>query len=53
MSVTGSVHIRSGLVDLGMDGESCGVDGFVADDDFAVFVDEDEVADADEGEVLG
>lgn len=53
VSVTRSVYIRSGLVDLGMDGEGCGVDGLVADDDFAVFVDEDKVADADEGEVLG
>lgn len=53
VSVTGSVHVRSGLVDLGVYGEGCGVDGLVADDDFAVFVDEDKVADADESEVLG
>ncbi len=34
-----------------MDSEGCGVDGLVAFDDEAVFVDEDEVRDFDEREV--
>lgn len=51
MSVTSSVLIWSRFVDLRVDGESCCVDGLFADDDFSVFVDEDEIAYADLGEV--
>ena len=46
-----SVHIRPRLVDLGMNRESSRIDGFVADHDLAIFVDENEVADADLREV--
>jgi hypothetical protein len=51
VSVTSGVNIGSRFVDFRVDGESCGVDGFFADYDFSVFVDEDEVANADLGEV--
>jgi len=45
------MHIRSRLVNLRVNGKSRRVDGLFADDDFAVFVDEDEVAHANLGEV--
>jgi hypothetical protein len=51
MSVASGVYIWSRFVDFRVDGESCGVDGLFADYDFSVFVDEDEVAHADLGEV--
>jgi hypothetical protein len=51
VSVASGVYIRTSFVDFRVDGESCCVDGLFADDDFSVFVDEDEVADADLGEV--
>lgn len=41
--VTCSMHIRSGLVDGAVDGKCGRVDGLVAFDDVACFVDEDEV----------
>jgi len=51
MRVASSVYVRARLVDFRMDGKSRCVDGLLADDDFPVFVDEDEVAYADLGEV--
>jgi hypothetical protein len=51
MRVAGSVDVRTRFVDFGMDGEGCCVDGLFAFYDFTVFVDEDEVAHADLGEV--
>lgn len=53
MRVASGVHVWPCLVDLRVDCESCCVDGFIAYHDFAVFVDEDEVTDADLGEVAG
>jgi hypothetical protein len=41
--VTSGVDVGARLVDLGMDSEGRGVDGFIAYHDVAVFVDEDEV----------
>lgn len=49
--VAGSVDVGARAVDLGVDREGCGVDGFVAEDYVAGFVDEDEVADGDLGKV--
>jgi hypothetical protein len=51
MSVASGVHIRPRLVDFRVDGESRCVDGLFADDDFSVFVDENEVAHSDLGEM--
>jgi hypothetical protein len=51
MSVARSVYIWSRFVDFRVDGESRGVDGLFADHHFSIFVDEDEVAHADLGEV--
>lgn len=51
VSVASGVNFGARFVDFGVYGESCGVDGLFADHDFSVFVDEDEVADADLGEV--
>jgi hypothetical protein len=45
------VHIRPCLVDFRVDGKSRCVDGLFANNDFSVFVDEDEVAHADLGKV--
>lgn len=36
-----------------MDGERRCIDGFVAHDDLAIFVDEDQIAHADKGKMLG
>jgi hypothetical protein len=43
VGVAGGVDVGAGLVDLRVDGEGGGVDGLVALDDLAVFVDEDQV----------
>jgi hypothetical protein len=43
VGVTGSVDVRTGFVDLRVDGEGGGVDGFVAFYHLAGFVDEDEI----------
>lgn len=51
--VAGGVDVRTGFVDFGVDGEGGGVDGFVALDDGAGFVHQDQVGDADQGEVHG
>jgi hypothetical protein len=51
VSMASGVHIRPCLVDFRVDGKSRCVDGLFADDDFSVFVDEDEVAHADLGKV--
>lgn len=51
MRVAGSVDVRTRFVDFGMDGEGCCVDGLFTFYDLTVFVDEDEVAHADLGEV--
>lgn len=47
MRVACGVDVWTCAVDGGVDGEGGGVDGFVALDDFAGFVDEDKVRDAD------
>jgi hypothetical protein len=47
MSVTRGIGIRPGAMDGGVDGEGGGVDGFVAVDDSAFLVYEDEVGDSD------
>lgn len=49
--MTGGVDVGPRPVDLAVDGEGCRVDGLVANDDVAGLVDEDEVRDADLGEV--
>jgi hypothetical protein len=51
MSMASSMHIRSRLVNLRVNSKSRCVDGLFANDDFSVFVDEDEVAHADLGEM--
>jgi hypothetical protein len=51
--VASGVHVWSRFVDFRMDGESRCIDGFIAYHDFAVFVDKDEIADANLGEVAG
>ena len=43
MRMARSVNIRPRLMNLRVDRERSGVDGLVADDDFAVFVDQDQV----------
>lgn len=53
MSVAGGVDVRAALVDRGVDCERGGIDGFVAFDNGAVFVYEDEVRDFDLAEVGG
>lgn len=50
--LTGCMNVWPSFMNLGVDGEGCRVDGFFADDDVAVFVYEDEVGDADLGEVF-
>jgi hypothetical protein len=51
VSVASGVNFGTRFVDFRVNGKSCGVDGLIADYDFSVFVDEDEVADADLGEM--
>ena len=46
-----SMDVGTRFVDLGVDGEGGGVDWFVANDNVAFFVDEDEIRDTDQGEV--
>jgi hypothetical protein len=47
VSMARSMHVGSRLVDFRVDGESGCVNGLFAYDDLAIFVDQDEVADAD------
>lgn len=49
--MAGSVDVWTRLMDGRVNREGGGVDGFVAFNDFAGFVDQDEVRDADLGEV--
>jgi hypothetical protein len=51
VSMARSMHIRPRLVDFRVNGESGCVNGLFAYDDLAIFVDQDEVADADLWEV--
>lgn len=50
--MTRGMHVRAGLVDLGVDGEGSCINRFVADHYIAVFVHEDEIRDTDLREVL-
>jgi hypothetical protein len=47
VSMARSVDVRPRLVDFRVDGESGCVNGLFAYDDLAIFVDQDEVVDAD------
>lgn len=42
------MHIWSRFVNLGMDGEGCGVDGLITNDDLAFFIYKNQIAHADE-----
>jgi hypothetical protein len=52
MRMTRRVDVRAGFVNLTVDRKGGGIDGFVANDDVTIFVHEDEVRDADLGEVF-
>lgn len=45
--MAGGVHVRSRLVDLGVNGEGGEVDRFVAFNDVAILIDKNEVGDFD------
>jgi hypothetical protein len=47
VSMARGMDVRPRLVDLRVNGESGCVDGFLAYDDLAIFVHQDEIADAD------
>jgi hypothetical protein len=51
VSMARSMHVGSRLVNLRMNGESGCINGLFAYDDLAIFVDQDEVVDADLGKV--
>jgi hypothetical protein len=51
VGVTGCVDVGTGFVDLTVDGEGGGVDGFISFDDLAGFVDQDQVGYFDQTEV--
>jgi hypothetical protein len=52
MSVTGSMDLGPGFVNLAVDSESSGVYGFIAYHYLAIFVDKDQIRNADLAEVL-
>lgn len=53
MCMARRVDIRPCFVDLAVDRKGGGIDGLIADDDLALFVDENKVRDRDQREVFG